>query len=146
MIIPFAALRDLRGKVTLVGGGFDPIHQGHIAYFQAAAQFGLPVLCSVDGDAYVARKHKPLLAIHNRIQVLDAIRYLQYTYQNPGSTAEVLEALRPALYVKGADWSGRLPADEVALCRAHDIEIRFVSTVLDSSSRLLQAFLQERGS
>ncbi len=38
----------IRGKTVMVAGGFDPLHDGHVAYFQAAADLGLPVVCSVD--------------------------------------------------------------------------------------------------
>ena len=30
--------------ITLVTGGFDPLHSGHIAYFKAAKEFG-NILC-----------------------------------------------------------------------------------------------------
>jgi D-beta-D-heptose 7-phosphate kinase/D-beta-D-heptose 1-phosphate adenosyltransferase len=27
-------------KIVLVSGGFDPLHSGHLAYFEAAKQLG----------------------------------------------------------------------------------------------------------
>jgi cytidyltransferase-like protein len=143
VIVDFGYLRSLRGKVVMVGGGFDPLHQGHIAYFKAATQFNLPVLCSIDGDHYVATKHRPLLNEHNRAQVIDAVRYIDYTLINLGTSADVLKELRPARLVKGIDWKGRLPEKEIEICAAHGIEISYVDTVIDSSSQLLSTFLKE---
>lgn len=131
----------VRGKTTLVGGGFDPLHEGHVAYFEAAAAFGLPVVCSVDPDSYVQRKHPVLLERSRRLKVLDALRPIAFVYASPGSTAETLAALRPKIFVKGADWRGRLPAAEVAACEALDIEIRYVDVTLNSSTGLVQALL-----
>jgi hypothetical protein len=41
---------------------------------------------------------------------------------------------------------GRLPSDQVAICGEHGIEIVYLDTVLDSSSRILQQFAIEQRS
>src|SRR4029078_8932155 len=61
VIVPTYDLAGYAGKVTMVDGGVDPLHHGHVAYFQAAAGLGLPVLCNVAPDDWVRRKHPPLL-------------------------------------------------------------------------------------
>jgi hypothetical protein len=48
--------------------------------------------------------------------------------------------LEPTHYVKGSDWRGRLPKEEQTLCAQLGIEVVFTDTVLDSSSRILDAF------
>lgn len=140
MIVGAADLDGLRGTVTMVDGGFDPLHPGHIAYFSAAAALGLPLLCSVAPDAWVARKHEPLLDQAERCEVIDAIRQIAYTFPSNSSTEDVLRALRPRFYAKGADWRDRLPAGEIAACAEHEVEIIFLDTVLASSSEILQRF------
>jgi D-beta-D-heptose 7-phosphate kinase/D-beta-D-heptose 1-phosphate adenosyltransferase len=124
----------------MVDGGFDPLHSGHVEYIRQAAALGLPVLCSVVGDHYVASKHPPLLPAERRVLVLDALRDVAHTYLNRGTTEEVLRELRPRFYVKGNDWEGRLPESQVVACRELGIEIVFVDTVRDSSQRLLRDF------
>src|SRR5437879_6024227 len=52
MILATQDLGLCRGQVTMVDGAFDPIHPGHIAYIEAAAGLGLPVLCNVSSDQY----------------------------------------------------------------------------------------------
>lgn len=140
MIITFDDLEPLRGRVAMVDGAFDPLHRGHIEYFRAASQLGVPLLCNVASDRYVRTKHPPLLPDEQRAAVVDAIRYITYTHVNQFDTETILRQLRPRYYVKGKDWDGRLPEEQVAICREHGIEIVYLDTVLDSSSRLLQQF------
>ena len=44
-----------------------------------------------------------------RARVLDAFRDVAYVHPADNSTETVLEQLRPAYFVKGRDWEGRLP-------------------------------------
>ena len=133
-------LPSLSGKVAMVDGGFDPLHRGHIAYFRAATELGVPVLCSLTPDSWVARKHPPLLEQSERAEVIDAIRYVDYTYVSTSSTEDVLTTLRPRYYVKGADWRERLPAEQVRICSEAGTEIVFLDTVLDSSTDILRRY------
>jgi cytidyltransferase-like protein len=140
VILTFEQLHELRQQVAMVDGAFDPLHQGHIEYFRAASELGVPLLCNVASDRYVSTKHPPLLPEHQRAAILDAIRYISYTHINEFDTETVLRELRPRYYVKGKDWDGRLPAAQVAICREHGIGIVYLDTVRDSSTRLLQQF------
>ncbi len=124
----------------MVDGAFDPLHVGHIEYFRAAAELGVPLLCNVASDAYVMTKHPPLLPDEQRIAIVDAIRYISFTHINMFDTETVLEQLRPRYYVKGKDWDGRLPARQIEICRTVGTDIVYLDTVRDSSSRLLERF------
>lgn len=126
----------------MVDGGFDPLHAGHVRYFEEAAKLGVPVLCNLTGDAYVSRKHRVLLPQDERARVIDALKPIAFVHISEGSTASVLKALQPQYYVKGKDWEGRLPAEEVAVCQEHGIEIVYLDTVTDSSTRRVRDFLQ----
>ena len=121
----------------MVGGGFDPLHDGHIDYIAAAAARGLPVLCNVEPDRYVATKHPLLLPQSSRVRVLDALRDVSYVHPSDTSTEAVLQQLRPRYFVKGADWKGRLPAVEQRVCSEHGIEVIYTDTVTNSSSALV---------
>ena len=140
MIVTFEQLPELRGKVAMVDGAFDPLHRGHIEYFRAACDLGVPLLCNVASDAYVRTKHPPLLPEEQRAAVVDAIRYITYTHINGADTEAILRQLQPRYYVKGTDWVDRLPAEQVTICSDHGIEIVYLDTVFDSSSRILQEF------
>jgi cytidyltransferase-like protein len=140
VILTFEQLHEYRGQVAMVDGAFDPLHNGHIEYFRAAASLGVPVLCNVASDAYVRGKHPPLLSEDQRAAVVDAIRYISYTHIYQIDTETVLRELRPKYYVKGKDWEGRLPQEQIHICAEHGIGIVFLDTVRDSSSRILERF------
>lgn len=145
MILSTTQLAEHRGEVAMVDGGFDPLHGGHVAYLREAAALGAPVLCNLASDAYVARKHPPLLPQAERAAVIDAIRWVDYVYLSETSTAEVLTLLAPRFYVKGADWRTRaLPAEEEAVCSASGIEIVYLDTMMNSSSAILSRFRSGR--
>jgi D-beta-D-heptose 7-phosphate kinase/D-beta-D-heptose 1-phosphate adenosyltransferase len=143
MIVGWDGLAALRGQVTMVDGGFDPLHPGHVSYFKAAAELGDPVLCNVSGDDWVARKHRPLLAQHERGELIDAIRWISYVHLSATSTADVLAELQPRRLAKGDDWCGKLPPDELAVADDHGIEIVFLDTVRASSTALLERWGSE---
>ena len=145
MIVATEDLGRYRGAVTMVDGGFDPLHAGHIAYFRSAAELGLPVLCNVCPDEWIARKHPPLLGQAERATVLDAIRYLDYTHPSSLPTAEVLRLLAPRHYVKGADWRDRLPDEELAVCAGLGVDVVYLDTVVDSSTGILERYLRASG-
>jgi len=145
MILGFDQLRDYRGRVAMVDGAFDPLHRGHIEYFRAAASaVDVPLLCNVASDLYVSTKHPPLLPEDQRAAIVDAIRYITYTHVNRFDTETILHELRPKYYVKGKDWEGHLPPEQVRLCAEHGIGVVYLDTVLDSSSRILEQFLLQK--
>jgi bifunctional ADP-heptose synthase (sugar kinase/adenylyltransferase) len=140
MIVSTDELPALAGVVAMVDGGFDPLHDGHVRYFAAAAELGAPVLCNVSPDSWVSRKHAPLLSHEQRSCVIDAMRAISYTHIAQIETLEVLERLRPRYYVKGADWRDRLPEAQVRACAQHEIEIVILDTHTNSSSQLLASY------
>jgi cytidyltransferase-like protein len=146
MIVEFDQLKEYRGRVAMVDGAFDPLHHGHVEYFRAAAErFEVPLLCNVASDRYVSQKHPPLLAEDHRAAIVDAIRYISYTHVNRFDTETILRELRPRYYVKGRDWEGRLPPDQVTICRECGIEVVYLDTMRDSSSRLLRHYSERQG-
>jgi cytidyltransferase-like protein len=145
VIVAFEELKEYRGRVAMVDGAFDPLHRGHIEYFRAAAErLDAPLLCNVASDRYVRTKHPPLLPEDQRAAVVDAIRYISFTHINRFDTETILGELRPKYYVKGKDWAGRLPPDQEAICRDHGIEIVYLDTVLDSSTRILREYSEQQ--
>jgi cytidyltransferase-like protein len=140
MIVDSRGLSELARKVVMVDGSFDPLHDGHIAYFAEAAALGMPVLCNIAPDSWTQSKHRILLPQAVRAVVIDAIRYVSYVHASELTTNEVLQLLKPRMYVKGNDWLARggIPATEQATCTANGIEVVYVDTVRNSSSRILR--------
>ena len=139
-IVATGDLVRLRGQVVMADGGFDPIHAGHVEYLREAANLALPVLCNISPDRYVERKHPVLLPQAERGAIIDALSYVEYTHLSQQETAEILLALRPRYYVKGADWRGRLPDEELRVCAEVGIETVFLDTVTGSSRAILDRY------
>src|SRR5690348_10828173 len=121
MIVTSDALVRLPRGVVLAGGAFDPLHPGHIVYFDEIRRYG-PVCCAVATDAYI-REHKgrpPLLPQSARMAVIDALQAITYVVaQGEDGEAGVLARLQPALYAKGSDWQQCLPEPVVAACERY---------------------------
>jgi cytidyltransferase-like protein len=144
VILAFEQLKEYRKSVAMVDGAFDPLHRGHIEYFRAAAeQLDVPLLCNVASDRYVWTKHPPLLPEDQRAAIVDAIRFISYTHVNQFDTETILRELQPKYYVKGKDWDGRLPPEQVKICREHGIEVVYLDTVFDSSTRILNEVIKQ---
>ena len=43
-------------KIIVVSGGFDPIHSGHIAYFESAKEFGDKLIVALNSDEWLVNK------------------------------------------------------------------------------------------
>jgi cytidyltransferase-like protein len=139
MIVTWGELPALANQVVMVDGSFDPLHEGHVAYFAAAKRLGKPVLCNIAPDSWTAQKHPVLLSQDNRAAVIDAIRFVSYVHCSSRTTRDVIKHLRPVAYVKGADWLNRggIPDEEKKLCDTLGVEVKYVDTVLNSSTRLI---------
>jgi cytidyltransferase-like protein len=145
MIISFQDLKAHRGAVAMVDGAFDPLHPGHIEYFDHAAKLGLPLLCNLASDDYLEGKHPPFLAQAERAKVIDALKPVVYVHPNRFDTETALRELRPKYYVKGSDWKGRLPQEQIAICEERGIEVVYLDTIRNSSTGILRRFLAHHG-
>jgi cytidyltransferase-like protein len=145
MILSPGDFSAVQGPVAMVDGGFDPLHVGHLTYLAEASKLGLPVLCNIQSDVYLTdvKKRPPLLPEAQRLRLLDALRSVSYVHLCVSSTRDVLERLKPAKYVKGADWKLRgLPPEELEVCRKNNIDVVFLDTMLDSSTGLTRKFIE----
>ena len=139
MIVTTDHLHKYVGQLAMVDGSFDPLHDGHIEYFRAAAAVGHPLLCNIASDKWTSSKHRVLLSQQQRGVVIDAIKYISFVHLSATTTLNVLELLQPKVYIKGSDWVARggVPSDEKEICQKLGIEIMYLDTVTNSSSRLL---------
>ena len=145
MLLTTDQLPQYRQRVAMVDGSFDPIHDGHIGYFKAASELGVPLLCNVAPDSWTLTKHPIFLEQQQRGIVLDAIRYITYVHLSGLATVEVLRLLQPKFYIKGNDWvdRGGVPQNEADVCVELGIEVVYLSTVTNSSSKILDAFASQ---
>jgi len=57
--------------VVLVTGGFDPLHSGHIAYFNEAKKLGNTLVVGVNSNEWLTRKKgQPFMDINERVEII----------------------------------------------------------------------------
>ncbi len=55
-------------KIVLVTGGFDPLHSGHIAYFESAKKLGDILIIGLNSDEWLTRKKgRPFMRWEDRL-------------------------------------------------------------------------------
>jgi len=100
-------------KIVLVTGGFDPVHSGHLAYFQAAKQLGDILIVGVNSDAWLTRKKgRPFLPLKERVHIIQCLRMVDHCVlydDSDGSSREAIRNVR-AMY----------PQDEIIFANGGD--------------------------
>jgi cytidyltransferase-like protein len=85
-------------KIVLVTGGFDPLHSGHIAYFDQAKKLGDILIVGVNSDAWLTRKKgapfMPLLERTNIVRNLKMVDFVIDFNDNDGSACNAIEMVR----------------------------------------------------
>lgn len=130
-------------KFVLVGGAFDPLHEGHLAHFDVARQFG-PLVCAITPDAELRAKRMPFLPELTRLLVLNACSRVEHVHLAVHGKAAVIRALRPSHYVVGDDWKGKLSAEEKDACLRVGALVVYTHTRDNSSTALLADYERRR--
>ena len=96
------------GKVVQCHGCFDIVHPGHVQYLQFARQLGDVLVVSLTGDAAIAKgADRPYIPQELRAENLAALEFVDWVVVDSRPTAcELLEMLRPDVYVKGREYAG----------------------------------------
>lgn len=111
-------------KIVATSGGFAPIHIGHIRCIQesasiAAHQYGVLIVI-VNGDGFLThKKGKVFMPLEERMEIVDALRGVDYTVGwDDGSQTVVgaLELIRPTVFAKGGDRSSSKVVPEFDIC------------------------------
>ena len=69
-------------KVVIVTGGFDPIHSGHIAYFEDAARLGDKLVVGINSDNWLTRKKgRPFMPWFERSKVIQGLKVVDYVME-----------------------------------------------------------------
>lgn len=64
-------------NVVVLSGGFDPLHEGHIAMFRNSKKLFDYVVVGLNSDSWLARKKgKPFQSFSTRLSVLASIKYI----------------------------------------------------------------------
>ena len=132
-LVQFKKLRPkLKGTVVMTGGGFDPIHPGHVSLILESKNHGNILVVVVNGDNFLkTKKGKPFQDLKTRSLIVSGLRGVDYVVpfeiKNDTTVAKALAVIRPHIYTKGGDRSShkKIPAVEVAMCVQYNIQSVF---------------------
>jgi rfaE bifunctional protein nucleotidyltransferase chain/domain len=101
--------RDEGRTMVLTNGCFDLLHPGHVALLEAARAEGDLLVVALNSDHSVRGlkgEGRPLVPEAERAEVLLALEPVDRVvlYSDP-TPLDVVQALRPDVLVKGADWA-----------------------------------------
>ncbi|MFQ5735494.1 MAG: D-glycero-beta-D-manno-heptose 1-phosphate adenylyltransferase [Thermodesulfobacteriota bacterium] len=104
-------LRREGRKVVFTNGCFDIIHAGHVRYLKKARSLGDVLVVGLNSDASVRGikgETRPIVPQRERAEVLSALEAVDYVVVFNDATPErLIEAIRPDVLAKGADWAAR---------------------------------------
>lgn len=118
-------------KIVATNGCFDLLHVGHVRYLQAARSLGDFLAVGLNGDRSVRELKgtgRPITPEADRAEVVAALQCVDLVTIFPQMRAtQFLVAVRPAVYVKGGDYSPEsLDEEERAVLKESGAEIRLV--------------------
>jgi rfaE bifunctional protein nucleotidyltransferase chain/domain len=124
-------MRDGGRKLVFTNGCFDLLHVGHVRYLAAARALGDALLVAINGDESVRTlkgEGRPLNRESDRAELVAALECVDHVviFSEMRVTA-LLEKVRPAIYVKGGDYTAStLDREERAALERAGTEIQIL--------------------
>ena len=143
-------LRAAGKKLVATNGCFDLLHVGHVRYLQAARALGDFLAVGLNGDRSVRElkgSGRPVTTESDRAELLAALQCVDSVTIFPQIRAtRFIAAVRPAIYVKGGDYSSEtLDEEERAVLKEIGAEIRLIPFETGySTSRLIEQICKTR--
>ena len=124
-------LRSAGKKIVATNGCFDLLHVGHVRYLQAARALGDLLIVGLNGDSSVHELKgagRPITPESDRAEILAALACVDLVTIFPEVRAtEFLAAVRPAIYVKGGDYTSEtLDEEERKILKDLEAAIRII--------------------
>ena len=124
-------LREKGRRLVFTNGCFDLLHVGHVRYLEAARALGDALVVAINGDDSVRAlkgEGRPLNREAERAEVIAALECVDHVVIFPEVRATaLLEKVRPAIYVKGGDYTAAtLDGEERAALERAGAEIRIL--------------------
>ena len=118
-------------------GCFDILHVGHVRYLQktkALADYSIVMLNSDKSVKMIKGEDIPINNEQDRAELLSALSCVDYVVLfEEKSPAALLEAIKPDIYTKGADYTlETLPEREIVI--KNNIQVEFIDFVAGKST------------
>jgi cytidyltransferase-like protein len=136
-------------KIVLVTGGFDPIHSGHIAYFEEAKKLGDLLIVGVNSDAWLERKKgRAFMPWSERATIVDNLKMVDFVYEfydDDGSSIDAIKRVRAAypnakiIFANGGDRT----KDNIPEMAFEDANLEFVFGIGGEDKRNSSSWILE---
>lgn len=137
-IIKIVRNAQAEGKTfAATNGCFDILHVGHARYLQktkALADYSIVMLNSDKSVKMIKGDDRPINCEGDRAELLSALSCVDYVVLfEEKSPANLLEAIKPDIYTKGADYTlETLPEREIVV--RNNIKVEFIDFVQGKST------------
>lgn len=118
-------------KIVIVTGGFDPLHSGHIAYFQAARRLGDILIVGLNSDAWLERKKgQAFMPLAERRAIVGSLKDVDLTItynDDDGSSRDAIRQVKQGypdaeiIFANGGDRT----ADNIPEMTEKDVVFKF---------------------
>ena len=111
-------------KISVVSGGFDPIHSGHISYLKSAKKIGDYLIVALNSDKWlINKKKKVFMPLQERKSILMNISFVDevitFKDDKEGSCISALEKIKE-----------KYPDDEIIFCNGGDRSIENIPEMI----------------
>ncbi len=137
-IIDIVRNAQAEGKTfAATNGCFDILHVGHVRYLQktkSLADYSIVMLNSDKSVKMIKGENRPINCEQDRAEILNALICVDYVVLfEEKSPAKLLEAIKPDIYTKGADYSlETLPERDIVI--KNNIKVVFIDFVQGKST------------
>ncbi len=137
-IIDIVKSGQAQGKTySATNGCFDILHVGHVRYLQktkSLADYSIVMLNSDKSVKMIKGESRPINNEQDRAEILNALSCVDYVVLfEEKSPAGLLEAIKPDIYTKGADYTlETLPERDIVL--KNNIKVEFIDFVKGKST------------
>ena len=127
-------------KVILANGCFDVLHYGHVLHLRAARKLGAKLIVSVTRDIHVNKGlGRPVFPEDERMDMVLELKCGSGVIL-ADNALDALQKVKPHIFVKDAEYEGRIEPAHLQYCKENNIEIVFTREKRYSSTKLLDHY------
>ena len=143
-------VRRLRreGKtIAFTNGCFDILHFGHLSYLESAKKNGRILVVGINSDASVKKikdPRRPIVPQKERAFLLAGLACVDFVgIFNEATPVKLIEAVKPDVLIKGADWKGKEVAG-AEFVRSYGGRVEFIHYLKGfSTTNIIQSILEK---